>query len=532
MDRLSPAKKVLILVLCALLLLTQTACGAAKAGKAFVTALPREILSLDPQAAWGASAQTVLREIFEGLCRVGEDGKAVPGVASRWETQENGTRYVFHLRKAFWSDGEPVTAQDFLFGIRRALRPETKATAVQDLFLIKNARAVYQGQLPEDALGITVRDDRTLVIDLEVPFPDFPLLTAGSHYMPCREDFFDASVGHYGLSGEYLLTNGPFTFASIYAWDSDYGERSITLVPSDTYRGERDAEPASVQYLIDYDDAVDADPLFALQAGTVDLLEVSRSLAQEAELRDLPVLSQENATIGLLLNPACEALQDLQVRRLFLQTLDRADLLQRGQDLGPAAQGIFPATVLWSGHRYYDAGDAAYPPADPTVVEGLSALLEQKDWDRLPGITVLCPDDEASVAVVTGMLIAWNAVLGNAFNMLPLPEEELNARVAAGDYEAALFAFRPHAATVFGAFAAFGWGQAELLPEEWDYAAQLNALTFDKAACQALEQQLAQQYVFYPLFSGQTFYALSPKSRRITLSPEGTVEFGKARKVS
>lgn len=523
-------KRIARTLLCALFLLTFTGCGP-KSEMDFTAVLFRDILTLDPQAASRSSELQIIGEIFEGLCRVDENGEAVPGVASRWESSAGGRRFTFHLRKARWSDGEPVTAADFVFGIARALRPETAAVNVQDLFVIRNARAVYAGQAEESALGLTAENDRTLVVELESPYPDFPLLTAGAHYMPCRENFFDESAGHYGLSAAYLLTNGPFDFAGNYAWDTGYNERSVSLTASATYHGERTAEPATVKYLIDYDESYDSDPLAALTAGSVDVWPASRSLLLTAEERDIPSIAADNAVVGLLLNPQDEALHNVYLRQMFIQTIDRQELLARGADLGPEARGIVHSGTLWGGEPYYDEGEQAFAPQDPEITGGLDYLLDSMELERVPSITVLCPDDPTSTQVADGLLIAWNRTLGNAFNLLPLPQAELEYRVRAGDYQAALYTLAG-GPTAFDALAAFGSESSPQLLNDPDYDAQLKGAAFDLSACKALEATLQAQYVFYPLFEGRTAYVLNPKAEGITVLPSGLVEFagGKKRK--
>lgn len=354
-------KRIVSVLLCALLLCLCAGCGSYKADASFTYLLEQNVTSLDPQTASNSAAELVISSLFEGLCRIDEDGEAIPGVARSWEANSDSTEFTFHLRRnAQWSDGTPLTAQDFVYGITRALSPATGSTP-GDLLLIRGAKSFAAGEGDASTLGVVAEDEHTLIIRLEKSNPDFPALTAGAHYMPCSQAYFESCQGHYGLSSQYLLTNGPFTFGSAYAWQTDSGKRSITVSRSDTYRGERRVQAASVTFLIDYDEAYETDPVTALTSGEVDILTLTETQAQQAQEAGCGVIALDDAVTGLLLNPASDKLSDATLRSLFFKTLNRQDLLaQRGDAV--EAQGIMPACVLWDGEPYYGPGDTGLHP--------------------------------------------------------------------------------------------------------------------------------------------------------------------------
>lgn len=520
--------RVSAVLLALLLCLSLSACGK-KAGMEFTRVLNRDVLTLDPQAASRDSERQILGEIFEGLCRVGENGEAAPGVAKSWSSEDGDRLFTFKLRKARWSDGEPVTASDFIFGIKRALRRETNAKNASDLFMIKNARGIYDGTLSEDSLGVKANGEREIIFELESPCPDFPLYTAGIHYMPCREDFFRECAGHYGLSAEYILTNGPFTFSSIYSWDTGYSERSVKLSASSTYKGERSALPASVTYMIDYDESWDADPLSALNAGSVDIWQASRTILEKNS--SLEEISAENAVCGLLLNPNDERLGDIEFRGLLFGSIDREDLTLRAKGLGDAADGIVPSSFLFGGEPYYESG-SGYPGWTGDIPATLKSYLSTEDLDRIPSITVLCADDQASIDIANGLLISWNNALGGAFNIFPMPYEELYYRILTGEYEAALYNLTPAGETAFHCFTAFSSEASPQLLNSPEYDDALNAIAFDRRSMDELELALAKELVFYPICQTKTSYLVSDKAGSISVLKNGLVEFSEAKKRS
>jgi oligopeptide transport system substrate-binding protein len=172
-------------------------------------AMAEEPPQLDSTRATDQVSNWVLGHVMEGLTRYGRNGEIVPGVAESWELGE--TRAVFHLRaNARWSDGSPVTADDFVFGWRTAVDPKTASEYAFIIYPVKNAEAISQGKLPVTALGVRARDPRTLEVDLERPTGIFLGLTAFSTYLPVKESFYEERPGRYAADASDLLSNGPF----------------------------------------------------------------------------------------------------------------------------------------------------------------------------------------------------------------------------------------------------------------------------------------------------------------------------------
>ena len=115
--------------------------------------------SLDPHKSEGVSSSNIQRDLFEGLITEAPAGEVIPGAAESWEISEDGRIYTFTLRRnARWSNGDPVVADDFAYGLRRSLDPATLSRYTFILHPILNARAVAAGQRPITDLGVRVRD--------------------------------------------------------------------------------------------------------------------------------------------------------------------------------------------------------------------------------------------------------------------------------------------------------------------------------------------------------------------------------------
>ncbi|MGL4989005.1 MAG: ABC transporter substrate-binding protein, partial [Cetobacterium sp.] len=119
--------------------------------------------TVDPQLNTAIDGSVVAANVFEGLYTEGEDGVAVPGVAESVDISADGKVYTFKIREtAKWSDGKPVTANDFVYAFKRALNPETGMEYAYQLFYLMNGEKVYNGEVNEADLGVQALDDRTL----------------------------------------------------------------------------------------------------------------------------------------------------------------------------------------------------------------------------------------------------------------------------------------------------------------------------------------------------------------------------------
>ncbi|MEM7003304.1 MAG: peptide ABC transporter substrate-binding protein [Pseudomonadota bacterium] len=175
-------------------------------------AIREEPPQLNTTVATDAVSGLVLGHVIEGLLRMNMHDKLEGAVAHTWEVKDK--QATFWLREdARWSDGEPVTAHDFIFGWTVALLPETASEYSFLLYHIKNARAVNEGKMPPEALGLSAPNDYTLVVDLEHPVPFFDKMMTFPTYMPVRQDFYEATEGRFGADAWELLYNGPFVIS-------------------------------------------------------------------------------------------------------------------------------------------------------------------------------------------------------------------------------------------------------------------------------------------------------------------------------
>src|SRR5262249_50899076 len=135
-----------------------------------------EPYSLDPHRTTGVWETNIIGDMLMGLYTEAPDAQPIFGAAEEVQTSEDGLTWTFKIRKHTWSDGTPVTAQDFVFAFKRILDPKTAAQYANVLYPFKNAKRVNKGELGLDQLGVRALDASTLVIELEHPAPYLPQL--------------------------------------------------------------------------------------------------------------------------------------------------------------------------------------------------------------------------------------------------------------------------------------------------------------------------------------------------------------------
>tara|TARA_E500000331_G_scaffold138353_2_gene135142 strand:+ start:72793 stop:74484 length:1692 start_codon:yes stop_codon:yes gene_type:complete len=177
--------------------------------KTITLLLGSEPPQLDSTRTTDSVSIMILGHVMEGLLRYDENNNIVAGVAEEWNIHDNGA--TFWLRDdARWSDGKPVTARDFVFAWKTALKPETASEYSFILYPIKNAEAINTGSMNIEELGVKAIDDFTLEVTFERPLAYFEELVAFPTYNPIREDFFNSTSGRYGADAIELIYNGPF----------------------------------------------------------------------------------------------------------------------------------------------------------------------------------------------------------------------------------------------------------------------------------------------------------------------------------
>jgi oligopeptide transport system substrate-binding protein len=324
--------------------------------------------TLDAALATGVPANNVIRDMFEGLAAADSNGKIVPGVAESWKQVDPQT-WVFKLRKnAKWSNGDPVTAEDFIYSMRRFVDPATasKYASTYGVFLL-NAKEIIEGKKPVTELGVKAVDPYTL--ELKTPFPVsfLPEVVSNPQLAPLHK----ATIEKFGKDWTRpanMVNNGAF---SLKDWQVN---SKIILAKNPAYWDAKNVQLTKITYLSVEDGNADVklyesgenDWVYQLPPGTYDKYKAQ----YPKEIRNTDMLGLRYYS----LNNADPALKDIRVRKALSMALDRDILAQR-----VTADGQTPAYgVIVKGTSGADvtAYDWAKWPADKRIAEAKRLLKE------------------------------------------------------------------------------------------------------------------------------------------------------------
>ncbi|WP_429929827.1 peptide ABC transporter substrate-binding protein [Agrobacterium vitis] len=273
--------------------------------------------SLDPAHISINIEGFIIHDLFEGLTIHDANGKIVPGAAESWKVSDDGTVYTFKIRdNAKWSDGSPVTAEDFQFAMRRLEDPKNAAEYANLLYPIKNAEAVNTGKAPVDQLGIKVIDAKTLEITLERSTPYFLQLMAHYTALPISKSNFEKFGDQFVKPGN-MVNNGAFKLESHVPNDK------LVVAKNDQYW---DAKNVKLDKVVFYPIEDDAAAVRRYEAGELDIV-FNFSADQLKRLRTA-FNSQVHVSAGLstyyyTFDMRQEPMSDVRVRRALSMAVDR-----------------------------------------------------------------------------------------------------------------------------------------------------------------------------------------------------------------
>lgn len=222
--------------------------------------LETPVESLDPQQATDGTSFEVIANFTDGLMQMDADGQAVNALAESYELSDDGLTYTFHIRKdANWSNGDPVTAADFVFAWQRAVDPAVASEysyMLSDIGQIKNAEEIIAGTKDKSELGVTAVDDKTLKVELNVPVSYFLSLMYFPTYYPVNQKFFESCGDTFATSPQTVLSNGAFILDSYepaatafhFVKNENYYDASKVQLSGLNYQVIQDSQQALMSY--------------------------------------------------------------------------------------------------------------------------------------------------------------------------------------------------------------------------------------------------------------------------------------------
>ncbi|MBJ3763759.1 peptide ABC transporter substrate-binding protein [Maribius pontilimi] len=285
------------------------------------------IKSIDPQINTDVEGSDILRNLFEGLYNEDGDGQLVPGVALDHSVSEDGKTYTFTLRDdAQWSNGEPVTAGDFVYAWRRLADPATASEYAwyMELMQVENAAAIIAGDMDPSELGVRAVDDHTLEVTITTPLPYFPQMLVHGSTFPVLQSVIEEHDDDWTDAGN-LVGNGAYTLT-----EHQLGER-VVMEKNDTY-WDSDATVMDTLTALTINDGNQA--LTRYLAGELDRVDIPAGQYPrlKEEYPNQAVSTPYNCSYIYMLNvgdKGPEALKDANVRRALAYAIDRDIVVDR-----------------------------------------------------------------------------------------------------------------------------------------------------------------------------------------------------------
>jgi ABC-type oligopeptide transport system substrate-binding subunit len=320
--------------------------------------------SLDPNLGVGHWSEMIYENLFSGLVELSPEWEIVPEVAHRWDVLDGGRRYVFYLREDFtWSDGVPVTADDFAYAWKRAIDPASEIAEVNLYFIITNAEAFHLGEVDWKAVGVCAKDDFTLEVELESPSISFLYLLSIYHLFPLPRHVIKKHGADW-MNPENLVTNGPYRLVE---WNQGI---SIHFEASPSYPGRF---PGNAKQLVWYFFRADMnreDALRMYEENQIDAIwlgYVPHAKRVRLQYADEFLTAPTTLVDYWSFNTEQPPFDDARVRKALGLAIDRENLINSIYEGG----GIFPAT------------GGLLSPAMPGHTEGLVLPYDPSEARRL-----------------------------------------------------------------------------------------------------------------------------------------------------
>lgn len=365
--------------------------------------------SLDPQRATGVTENKIISALIEGLIAYHptDDNLAEPGVAERWESNEDASEWTFYIREdAVWSNGDPVTASDFAYSYKRMLDPAWVGEYGQMLYVLKNAKAYKEGELDDfSQVGVQVVEEKVLRLELVGPTPYFLSMLKHYSWFPVHPPTIEAHGGPLDLGEEWTLTgnyvgNGAFVLTewlpnqyikvdkSPTYWDRDRLElESIYFFPIEDINSERRMFDAGLLHLTS---TVPTNDIPVLRETRPDIINIDDYLG----------------TYFFRFNVTKEPLDNPLVREALTFAIDRRQLVDK------VTLGDQKPT-----HAFVPAGFNGYPTPDlvgydPERARRALAEAGYPDGEGFPELYLLFNTSEGHRKVAEAIVAMWNETLG------------------------------------------------------------------------------------------------------------------------
>ena len=487
-----------------------------------------ELESLDPAKADDTASEEQIANTYEGLYRLGKNSKVEPGVAVSSSVSKDGLTWTFNLRKnAKWSNGDPVTADDFVYAWRRQVDPKTASSQVNNYQGIKNAIKISEGKKKVKTLGVKAEGKYKLVVQFETPVPYFKVVTAIS-LKPLDSKAVNKYGKKYGTKSEYAVYNGPFTSAG---WTGS----SLTwkLAKNKYYWDAKNVKLDSVNYSVQKTPSTDYN---LYQTGKLDAAILDTQAAKSMKgKKGYTVLTLGNTTYLSYNYKKEKMFRNADLRRALSMAINRKQLLATIGDYNTQATTFSATNVVLDDENFadyvekHDTDNNKYVEYDKTEAQKYfkKALKELKT--KKISFTLMADDDDSYKKQTEFIQSALTEAFGDqiSVSVSNLPKTTRVARQLAGKYQVVLggltsdFPDPYHFLSYMTSGQAYNFGK--WTNKSYDKAVKAS-LTMNKqkrkAALLKAEQIIINQQPISPLYHMGQAWMIRPNIKNLVFNGE------------
>ncbi|KRL00538.1 peptide ABC transporter substrate-binding protein [Liquorilactobacillus capillatus] len=311
-----------------------------------------ELPTMDLSKATDRVSFDALNNTNEGLYRLGKDSKIEPGIATKTTVANDGLKYTFNLRKdAKWSNGDKVTAKDFVYSWQRTVKPSTGSQYAYLFSGIQNADDITAGKKSASTLGVKAEGNYKLVVTLDKRVPYFKLLMGFPSFYPQSQKAVDKYGSKYGTASKYMVYNGPFELTK---WTGS--NLSWTLKKNNDYWDKKNVKLSAINYKVNKSNSTGYN---LYQSGKLDMTYLNSEQAKQlADSKEL-VIRHGASTFYLEYNQTKKEFQNKKIRQALSLVINRKQFT--GKVLGDGstvAKGLVASDM--AKHNGKDFADDAY----------------------------------------------------------------------------------------------------------------------------------------------------------------------------
>ncbi|OAB30119.1 peptide-binding protein [Paenibacillus macquariensis subsp. defensor] len=370
--------------------------------------------TFDPGQAQDSQANTALKLMYEGLVRVDDAGKEVPAAAESWEISPDGLQYKFNLRKdAVWSNGDPVTANDFVFAWQRVLDPTTVPAApyAYQLGYIKNAMAYNAKKVTDfSKVGIKATDEYTLEVTLENPTPYFLGLTSFYTFYPVHGSVQNNAA--WATDYKSMITNGAFKLSN---WTTG---QKLEFTKNDKYWDKSNIKLSKIEASLV---ASGASELSSYKSGQLDFAgapngEIPSDSIPTME-KQLPKEFSKKGTAGTYyyeFNVTAKPFDNVKIRKAFSMAISRQDIVDKVTLGGqiPAFGFVAPGIKGVKDEFRTEYKDSFFTENVEEAKKLLAEGMAEEGYTTLPEITLIYNSSESHKKIALAIADMWKNNLG------------------------------------------------------------------------------------------------------------------------